>query len=127
MIKHFDNLCKHCYYVMNYNEEYRLEFDVDETDNGYGIAKYIIECHKDHDCKNCLRKQECYLCNFKQRKQINNMLNPDLLKDLLSDDEDELISIPLTKEQINDNEYKCEIKRGLKKGKEFKIPKKIVI
>lgn len=70
--------CKHCLFALNYEEKNRLEFDTKCAKNGFGIAEYILECQEEHDSELCMC-ESCFLCDYKNKKQINNILNYEML------------------------------------------------
>ena len=73
-------VCKHCLFCLNYNETERLEFDLACSEKGFGIAQYILECSDQHDSKRCMNDMTCFLCDYKKKIPIVNILNYDMLQ-----------------------------------------------
>jgi hypothetical protein len=72
--------CLHCLFWMNYDETSRLEFDKTCSQQGIGIAQYILDCNEIHNIATCIRGSAgCFLCDFKMKVPICNILNPDML------------------------------------------------
>ena len=72
--------CRHCFFWMNYDEKTRLEFDKACAKLELGIADYILECNEKHDVAKCLRSGVgCFLCDFKLKVPIVNILNSEML------------------------------------------------
>ena len=132
--KDLGNACKHCYFGINHDEATRLKFDTDTTTkHGHGIAFYILECSKEHNSAKCKRKSDCYLCDYRQKKPLLNILNADMLG--ISGDADEHID-----EKQNDcKNYNVDTSDyieqhenvmfcgGMDSTVKFKVPKKLVI
>jgi hypothetical protein len=73
-------VCKHCLFCLNYNETERLEFDLACSEKGFGIAEYVLECSDEHDSKTCMNDMTCFLCDYKKKIPIVNILNYDVLQ-----------------------------------------------
>lgn len=73
------NVCKHCFFSVNYAQENRLKFDLECAKKGYGIAPYILDCHESHDTTQCIRQPFCYLCDYKLKIPIKDILNYEML------------------------------------------------
>lgn len=75
-----EQLCKHCYFLFNYDENNRLKFDTESSKVGHSITSYILSCYKEHDSDKCSVKDAgCFLCDYNLKKPIKNILNPELL------------------------------------------------
>lgn len=72
-------VCKHCIFSVNHDINARLAFDTECVKNGTGIALYIVECKDAHNTNGCVRHPCCYLCDYKLRIPIKNILNPEML------------------------------------------------
>lgn len=65
-----DAVCYHCLYMLNYNKEnpeIRLNFD---GAFGKTIAEYIIECKDTHNQSECSHRDECFICDYIDGKEI---------------------------------------------------------
>lgn len=125
------NVCKHCYFSVNHDEANRLKFDTECADEGTGIALYIIECKDSHNTEKCTRKADCYLCDFKLGKPINNILNVSMLgieersSPVIFQDSKKKLSVPSAEFiEKHENVMFC---GGLGEEIRFKIPKKLSI
>lgn len=74
------NVCKHCMFSVNHNENLRLQFDTECVSKGTSIALYIIECKDEHNMENCKKRPDCYLCDYKNGIPIKNILNPEMIE-----------------------------------------------
>ena len=70
-------ICKHCYFSENYDENTRLEFD--KRCHLFGIASYILEYYDTHNCNSCKYYPKCFLCDFRLKNPIKNILNIGML------------------------------------------------
>jgi hypothetical protein len=68
-----EKMCQHCFFMLNYDEEKRLEIDKKYIDQGYCVAMYISECSDNHNFTEC-KRSNCYLCDYKNKKPIKNIL-----------------------------------------------------
>jgi hypothetical protein len=68
-----EHMCQHCFFMINYDEEKRLEVDTKYINMGYCVAMYISECSDNHNVQTC-EKSACYLCDYKNKKPIKNIL-----------------------------------------------------
>lgn len=136
------NVCKHCYFSVNYSEKDRFKFDTDSIKSkGHGIALYILECFQAHDVIKCTRKPECFLCDYKQQKPITNIVNPDMLgicdevnklsddfsDDGVQNDQDEHKNYNVSSADFLEQNEKIMFRNGVSPNVMFKIPKKLVI
>lgn len=127
-----DSVCKHCYFCVNYtnSEEERLKFDTKCcTEKGQGIATYILECYENHRCDKCVRKPSCFLCDYKQGKQIKGIQNSDMLGTY---DVKKVKTTSTTEsEEVDSAEYlethSNVIFNGFDNKTKFKVPKKLVL
>jgi len=91
MITKYDDFgicCWHCIFGINYDMEAR-----GNVDGKYGktISEYIHDCEKSHIQNNCIRKEGCFLCDYKNGKEIKYIKNSHLVnsnqKKEISDEE----------------------------------------
>lgn len=68
--------CHHCYFWLNYGEECRRECD---GTYGITIAEYVELYNKEHDVMHCTHAGTCFLCDYKNKKIIKNIKNPELI------------------------------------------------
>lgn len=122
-----DCVCKHCYFCVNYfnNDDERFKFDKECcTKRGQGIAMYILECYENHKCENCIRFPSCFLCDYKQKKEIKGIVNPDMLN---------IYTNGQNKNDLVDSYEFLETNKrvlfggGFDSKVKFKIPKKIIL
>lgn len=108
--------CKHCLFWLNYDENTRLEFDKKCIKQGFCIAEYILDCHKEHNTDNCTRKINgggCLLCDFKMGIPILNIMNSNILQK--QNDTNEHVSF--YEDVLLEEEHKTK----------FKIPTKLIL
>lgn len=124
------NVCKHCYFCVNYSENDRLKFDTECcTKKGYGIATYILESYESHNSAKCTRKPMCFLCDYKQNKPITKILNPDMLgvcaetKEFIEDDDDNDHTYTVDSVDFIEEHQDIMFYNGTDKNTKFKIPK----
>lgn len=69
------NSCVHCLMWLHFNDN-RMEFDKKCFDKlGFSISDYILKCSDDHECDKCTHCNECFLCDYKNKIPITNILN----------------------------------------------------
>lgn len=135
-----DCVCKHCFFCVNYtgSEQERLKFDKECcSKKGQGIATYILECYEEHKPEKCTRKPSCFLCDYKQGKQIKGIVNPDMLgicndhnkstNNVQHDDQDTSKNYDVDSAdyiEMHENIMFC---GGMDSKVKFKIPKKLVL
>lgn len=113
------NVCKHCYFGVNYDLNSRLAFDTECYKKGLGIALYIIECKDSHNTETCTRKPECYLCDFILKKPIKNILN----YEMLGVDKNNCSNNSNDSDDAENIEFNCDFDSS----KNIKIPSKLTI
>lgn len=128
-----ENVCKHCYFCVNYGGSEKERFDFDTKcceDKGEGIATFILQCYEQHDTKKCVRKPGCFLCDYKEGNVIKGIVNPDMLG---------ICDTKNKTKKSNENEYNVDSADyiemhenvmfcgGMDSKVKFKIPKKIVL
>lgn len=77
-----DDICQHCFFWINYDEDSRLNIDKKYSNFGITVANYVITCHQNHNFETCTRRTDtggCLLCDYKLGIPIQNILNPELL------------------------------------------------
>lgn len=75
--EYVEEMCEHCFWKLNYSVNERLSVDANLSDFDLGVAQYILKYYKDH--KKC-KENQCFICDYKEGKEILNIMNYDKLK-----------------------------------------------
>lgn len=131
--KSFGNICKHCFYSINYDIIDIKNFEKICLKKGFCITDYIIKCHKDHDDKKCKHnmlnseiktsklKTGCFLCDYKLNIDLGDIHNKNLL---YKSDTIPVIKKDKVDDVPTDKKDKTELSFNIKK---LKFPKNIIL
>ena len=72
--------CQHCFFWQNYNIDKRKEADSKYIHLGISIVNYVLNCSDDHNFTQCKKnRSDCFLCDYKAGKKIENINNYEIL------------------------------------------------